>query len=59
MAPAGLSAAYVYISSVMVGEHLPQREIAEFAEVTEVTVRNRCREILDNFVIRQEFVPVK
>ena len=41
----------------MVGEHLPQREVAEFAEVTEVTVRNSCREILDNFVIRQEFEP--
>ena len=49
----------VYLSSVMVGKHLPQREVAEFAEVTEVTVRNRCREILDNFVIRQEFTPVK
>jgi transcription initiation factor TFIIB len=54
-APAGLAAAYVYISSVMAGSRLPQREVAEFAEVTEVTVRNRCREILDNFVLRQEF----
>jgi len=52
-APAGLAAAYVYMSSVMRGDHLPQREVAEFAEVTEVTVRNRCRELLDNFVIRQ------
>ena len=52
--PAGLAAAYVYIASVMCGEHIPQREIAEFAEVTEVTVRNRCREILDKFTIRQK-----
>lgn len=52
--PAGLAAAYVYIASVIAGEHIPQREIAEFAEVTEVTVRNRCREILENFVIRQK-----
>ncbi len=51
--PAGLAAAYVYIASVIAGEHIPQREIAEYAEVTEVTVRNRCREILENFVIRQ------
>ncbi|MGD0476575.1 MAG: TFIIB-type zinc ribbon-containing protein [Nitrososphaerales archaeon] len=56
-APAGLAAAYVYFSSVLVGEHLPQREVAEFAEVTEVTVRNRVREILDNYDIRQEFGP--
>lgn len=53
-APAGLAAAYVYMSSVMLGEHLPQREVAEFAEVTEVTVRNRCRELLDNYIIRQK-----
>ncbi len=55
--PAGLAAAYVYIASVMCGEHIPQREIAEFAEVTEVTVRNRCREILENFTIRQKLRP--
>lgn len=58
-APAGLAAAYVYISSVLLGEHVPQREIAEVAEVTEVTVRNRCREILDNFLIRQKVRPVE
>jgi transcription initiation factor TFIIB len=56
-APAGLAAAYVYISSVLLGEHVPQREIAEVAEVTEVTVRNRCREILDTFLIRQRLRP--
>ncbi len=50
--PSGLAAAYVYIAAVILGDHIPQREIAEFAEVTEVTVRNRCREILENFVIR-------
>ena len=54
-APAGLAAAYVYFSSVLEGLRIPQREVAEYAEVTEVTVRNRCREILDNFVIRQAF----
>lgn len=52
--PAGLAAAYVYMASVLAGEHIPQKDIAEFAEVTEVTVRNRCREILESFVIRQK-----
>ena len=52
--PSGLAAAYVYIASVICCEHIPQREIAEFAEVTEVTVRNRCREILEKFTIRQK-----
>lgn len=55
-APAGLAAAYVYLSAVMLGARIPQREIAEYAEVTEVTVRNRCREILENFTIRQELM---
>jgi transcription initiation factor TFIIB len=57
--PAGLAAAYVYIASVIAGEHIPQREIAEYAEVTEVTVRNRCREILEKFLIRQNLKPMK
>jgi transcription initiation factor TFIIB len=57
--PAGLAAAYVYIASVLAGEHIPQREIAEYAEVTEVTVRNRCREILEKFIIRQNLKPLK
>ncbi len=52
--PAGLAAAYVYIASVLCSEHIPQREIAEIAEVTEVTVRNRCREILEKFTINQK-----
>jgi len=52
--PAGLAAAYVYMASVLCSEHIPQREIAEIAEVTEVTVRNRCREILEKFSIRQK-----
>jgi len=52
-APAGLAASFVYISSVLSGAHVPQREIAEAAEVTEVTIRNRSREILNNFIIKQ------
>ena len=52
-APAGLAAAYIYIASMIIGDRLPQREIADVAEVTEVTVRNRCREILNNYVIKQ------
>jgi transcription initiation factor TFIIB len=55
--PTGLAAACVYISSVMNGKHLPQSEIAEFAGVSEVTIRNRYKEILSNFVINQRFEP--
>ena len=57
--PAGLAAAYVYIASVMLGVHIPQREIADVAGVTEVTIRNRCREIIENFTITQSLKKLK
>ncbi|MFQ6011504.1 MAG: transcription initiation factor IIB family protein [Nitrososphaerales archaeon] len=56
-APAGLAGAYIYISSVMLGERISQREVADLAEVTEVTVRNRCREILDSYSVTQKLMP--
>jgi transcription initiation factor TFIIB len=55
--PAGLAAAYVYLSSVMVGKRIPQKDAAELAEVTEATIRNRCRDILGNYIIIQRFEP--
>lgn len=43
--PFGLSAACVYFASRLTGERLTQREIAQKADVSEVTVRNRYKEI--------------
>ena len=43
--PIGVVAAAVYIASVLNGEERTQKEIAEVAGVTEVTVRNRYREL--------------
>jgi len=43
--PAGLAAAALYVSSVKQGEYRTQREIARVAHVTEVTVRNRYKEL--------------
>lgn len=48
-APSGLAAAYVYIAATLLNEHLPQREIAEKAGITEVTIRKRCRELFDTY----------
>jgi transcription initiation factor TFIIB len=42
--PAGIAAATTYIASVLTGERKTQREIAEIARVTEVTIRNRYKE---------------
>jgi transcription initiation factor TFIIB len=57
--PSGLAAAYIYIASVMNSENIPQREVAAVADITDVTVRHRYREILENFVIRQKLKPLK
>jgi transcription initiation factor TFIIB len=43
--PTGIAAASLYIASVLCGEHRTQREVAEVAGVTEVTIRNRYKEI--------------
>ena len=44
--PLGLAAAAIYVASIMMDERRTQREIAEVARVTEVTVRNRYKEIV-------------
>ncbi len=44
--PTGLAAAAIYIAGILNGERRTQREIAEVAHVTEVTVRNRYKELV-------------
>jgi transcription initiation factor TFIIB len=44
--PTGITAASLYIASVLCGERRTQREIAEVAGVTEVTIRNRYKELV-------------
>ena len=43
--PSGLAAAALYIACVVQNERRTQRQIAKIAHVTEVTVRNRYKEI--------------
>jgi len=45
-APNGIAAAYLYVSSVLLGQNVLQRDVSSIAGVTEVTIRNRCKEIL-------------
>ena len=47
--PHGLAAAYIYLASVLLGVSLLQMEISTFAGITEVTIRNRCKDILSTF----------
>ncbi|MHA1731277.1 MAG: transcription initiation factor IIB [Promethearchaeota archaeon] len=44
--PTGLAAASIYVAAIQEGERRTQHEIAEKAAVTEVTVRNRYKELL-------------
>jgi len=44
--PTGIAAAASYVASVLTGERKTQREIAEIAQVTEVTIRNRYKELV-------------
>jgi len=49
--PTGIAAASLYIASVLCGERRTQREIAETAGVTEVTIRNRYKELAEKLDI--------
>ncbi len=48
--PTGIAAAASYIASVLMGERKTQREIAEIAQVTEVTIRNRYKELAEQLL---------
>lgn len=49
--PTGIAAAVIYIATVLCGERKTQREIADVAGVTEVTIRNRYKEIAEKLGI--------
>jgi transcription initiation factor TFIIB len=49
--PTGLAAASLYIASVLCGERRTQREVSQIAGVTEVTIRNRYKELANKLDI--------
>ncbi len=52
--PCGCAAAAIYIASVLQGERRTQREVADVVGVTEVTIRNRYKEIAEALNIEEE-----
>jgi transcription initiation factor TFIIB len=50
--PTGIAAAASYVASVLTGERKTQREIAEIAQVTEVTIRNRYKELVERLLFQ-------
>ena len=49
--PTGVAAAAIYIASILTGNRRTQREVAEVAGVTEVTIRNRYKELTEKLGI--------
>lgn len=47
--PNGIAAAYLYLASVLLGISILQIDISKLSGVTEVTIRNRCKDILTTF----------
>ncbi len=49
--PAGTAAGAIYLASKIAGENRTQKEVAEVANVTAVTLRNRYRELMEELDI--------
>jgi transcription initiation factor TFIIB len=49
--PMGMAASILYLASLKNGENITQKHIANAAGVTEVTVRNRTKDLKDKFLI--------
>lgn len=57
-APNGLAAAYIYLAAVLLGVNLLQIDVSSLAGVTEVTIRNRCKDILTSFKLIISVKPI-
>ena len=52
--PIGVAAAALYIAAVLNGEKKTQREVADIIGVTEVTIRNRYKEMVESLGIKDQ-----
>lgn len=52
--PTGVAAAAIYVATVLGGEKRTQREVADIVGVTEVTIRNRYKELVEKLGIEEE-----
>ncbi len=57
--PTGIAAAALYVASLIHGEKRTQREVADVAGVTEVTIRNRYKELIKKLKLTKEVEKVK
>jgi len=52
--PAGIAAAALYVAALLNDEKKTQREVADVAGITEVTIRNRYKELIDKLGIEDK-----
>jgi transcription initiation factor TFIIB len=57
-APNGIASAYLYVSSVLLGQNVLQREVSTVSGITEVTIRNRVKEILSTHKMTLTLRPI-
>jgi transcription initiation factor TFIIB len=57
--PTGIAAAGLYVAALINGEKRTQREVADVAGVTEVTIRNRYKELLDKLDLEKDIKKIK
>ena len=52
--PAGIAAAALYVAALLNDEKKTQREVADVAGITEVTIRNRYKELIDKLGLEEK-----
>src|SRR3989344_4606857 len=52
--PAGIAAAALYVAALINDEKKTQREVADVAGITEVTIRNRYKELIDKLQLENK-----
>jgi transcription initiation factor TFIIB len=52
--PAGIAAAALYVAALLNDEKKTQREVADVAGITEVTIRNRYKELLERLNLEEK-----
>ena len=57
--PMGIAAAALYIAALLMGEKKTQREVADVANVTEVTIRNRYKELVEKLKLENKLKKLK
>lgn len=57
--PTGIASAALYVAALINGEKRTQREVADVAGVTEVTIRNRYKELLEKLDLEKDIKKTK